>query len=156
MASKLPNMRVTQTVTEVKTKGNDSTTFSTERKISNQIREFAHLYRKVAAAYNLLLEFKSAPTESGVQFDSDNVQYVRITNLDDSADAALALVYGEQISGAVGTFSQKLRAGESFIMGNPIDFCYEAEGAPQRDILQIKARGLDGETPDLEIVIASN
>ena len=155
MASTLADMTLTASVSETKTSGGTTTTFGKSRTISSTIREFVHLNRKLTAAFIPLVEFKSTPTESGVQFDADTTKYIRITNLDDSANASLALVYGEQIGGAVGTFSLKLGPGDTFLIGNPINWCFEAEGAPQRDLLSIEARGLDSATPDIEVVIGS-
>jgi len=155
MASTLADMTLTASISETKTSGGTTTTFGKSRTISSAIREFVHLNRKVSGAFTPLVEFKSSPTESGVQFDADLVKYVRITNLDDSAKASLALIYGEQISGTVGTFSLSLGPGDSFVMGSPIEYCFEAEGAPQRDVLSIEARGLSSATPDIEVVIGS-
>ena len=155
MATTLQDSQVSITVSELKTQGTVSSTTSKNHTASSSIREFMHSFRKLPSAFTNLLEFKSAPTESGAQFDAAQVKHIRITNMDDTALASLALVYGEQISGSVGTFSINLGPGESFIMGNPINWCYEAEGAPQRDLLMIRARGLNGTEPDVELIVAT-
>ena len=116
---------------------------------SSSVREFAHLFRKLTAAYLDLVEFKSSPTESGSQFDADQVKYVRITNLDNSDNVALAIHYGSS-----SVFSWLLRPGETFMMGNPLAAAFEAEGAPTRDITKIRARGISA-TPDVELIVGS-
>jgi hypothetical protein len=155
MATTLQDSQVTVSISEEKLQGRTTGTTSKNHIASSSIREFIHAYRKISTGFTDLLEFKASPTESGAQFDADLVKHIRITNLDDSAEIGLAFVYGEQITGTVGTFTIKLRAGESFIMGNPIEWCYEVEGAPERDLLKIRARGLNLTTPDVEVVVAS-
>ena len=116
---------------------------------SSSVREFAHMFRKLSAAYLNLVEFKSSPTESGSQFDSDQVKYVRITNLDGADNVALAIHYGSS-----SVFSWMLRPGETFMMGSPLSAVFEAEGVPNRDISKVMARGISA-TPDVELIVGS-
>ena len=151
MASTLPDSTIATTITESRTTGSSVSITPHTYTPSSVIRELAHMYRKLSAAYTELLEFKSSPTESGSQFDLDLVKYIRITNLDNADNVALAIHYGP--SGAV--FSWLLRPGESFVMGSPLACAFESEGAPTRDVNKIEARGISA-TPDVEVVVGSN
>ena len=155
MGSTLSDITLSSSIIETKTVSGNSSTFGKSRTVSTSIREFAHLNRKVTGAFVPLLEFKSTTTESGVQFDADLVKYVRITNLDDTASAALAIIYGEQGNPPTGTISIKLEPRSSGVMGSPSNYCFEGEGVPTRDVQSIEARGIDGATPDIEVIVGS-
>lgn len=158
MASTLTNSTLTVTLTEKCIMDGTDVGKTRGYTVSTAIREFAHLFRNLTAAFLPLLSFASTERESGVQFDADLVKYVRVTNLDDSAKIGLVIVYGDATVNPVtetGRFTVQIGPLETWMMGSPIDYCFEGEGVPYRDVIALEARGLSGATPDIEVVVGS-
>ena len=158
MASTLTNSTLTVTLTEKCIMDGTDVGKTRGYTVSTAIREFAHMFRNLAAAFQPLLEFKSTETESGSQFDADVVKYVRVTNLDDSAKVGLVIVYGSATANPTtetGRFTIQIGPLETWTMGSPLAYCFEGEGVPYRDVIALEARGLSGSTPDIEVVVGS-
>lgn len=93
---------------------------------------------------------------AGNVFDKDSVQYVRITNLEDTTSLNIRIV---QASSA-GTVWIQILAGDSFILGShsssidALDGTLSLPSVSLGDIMQIDAAG-NGDVAKLELFVAS-
>lgn len=116
----------------------------------SSIRVYSRQFRKIVNAVanaDIILTFTSSPTNR--DFDTEDVKYVRVTNLDDTNDLAVVLVAG----GSNYTF--RIKPGHSFTMGSPNDYFKASEGTPDVDVTGIKAGYLSGSSIDIEVVVGS-
>ena len=86
--------------------------------------------------------------------DVNNVKYIRITNLDDTEAAEVAMV------ASATSFMVALRAGESYILGCPDDLMLiEADASPSfgtlLDVVTIQVRPTGSAVVDIEVFVAS-
>ena len=85
-----------------------------------------------------LANFHAAVSTSVSSLDTENVKYIRVTNLDGSNPVNLSLQVdvGEDDSAADGSTTILLEAGKSFIMGSPSDgITLDDDAATLRDTL---------------------
>ena len=73
-----------------------------------------------------------------------------MTNLDDTNDLAVVLV----VTGPA-SYTFRIKPGQSFTMGSPNDYFKASLGAPDVDVVQIKAGYLTGSSIDIEVVVGS-
>lgn len=117
----------------------------------SSIRVYSRQFRKIingVADSDIIVGFLGNPTNR--DFDSDDVKYVRVTNLDDTNDLAVVLV----VTGG-SNYTFRIQPGHSFVMGSPTDYFKASEGAPDVDVVQIKAGYLTGSSIDIEVVVGS-
>ena len=117
------------------------------------IRVYSRQFRKIVTDISdpdadIILSFNGSPTDR--DFDNDDVKYVRVTNLDGAND--LAVVLG--VTGG-GNYTFRIKPGHSFTMGSPNDYFKASLGAPNIDVVQIKAAYITGPSIDIEIVVGS-
>jgi len=90
--------------------GDGSTDRGTTNTHTETVNEVSHRIMDVGAAYVDVVKFDSAA--SAGTFKDDSVQYLRITNLDGSADITL------RISQADSEYFVKLESEDHFLLGN--------------------------------------
>ena len=101
---------LTITLTEAVSMGDGSTDRGTTNTHTETVNEVSHRIMDVGTAYVDVVKFDSAA--SAGTFKDDSVQYLRITNIDGSADITL------RISQADSEYFVKLESEDHFILGN--------------------------------------
>ena len=101
---------LTITLTEAVTMGDGSTDRGTTNIHTETVNEVSHRIMDVGTAYTSIIKFAS--TASAGTFKDDSVQYLRITNLDGSADITL------RVTQADAEYFVKLETEDHFILGN--------------------------------------
>ena len=101
---------LTITLTEAVSMGDGSTDRGTTNTHTETVNEVSHRIMDVGTAYTSIVKFAS--TASAGTFKDDSVQYLRITNLDGSADITL------RVTQADAEYFVKLETEDHFILGN--------------------------------------
>ena len=103
---------LTITLTEAVTMGDGSTDRGTTNTHTETVNEVSHRIMDVGASYVDIVKFGAAA--SAGTFKDASVQYLRITNLDGSADITL------RVSQADAEYFVKLESEDNFILGNSL------------------------------------
>ena len=101
---------LTITLTEAVTMGDGSTDRGTTNTHTETVNEVSHRIMDVGTAYVDVVKFGAAA--SAGTFKDDSVQYLRITNLDGSADITLKVKMTDS------QYFVKLETEDHFILGN--------------------------------------
>ena len=101
---------LTITLTEAVSMGDGSTDRGTTNTHTETVNEVSHRIMDVGTAYTSIVKFAS--TASAGTFKDDSVQYLRITNLDGSADITLRVTQSDA------EYFVKLETEDHFILGN--------------------------------------
>ena len=101
---------LTITLTEAVTMGDGSTDRGTTNTHTETVNEVSHRIMDVGTSYTSLVKFGG--TASAGTFKDDSVQYLRITNLDGSADITLRVTQSDA------EYFVKLETEDHFILGN--------------------------------------
>ena len=101
---------LTITLTEAVSMGDGSTDRGTTNIHTETVNEVSHRIMDVGTAYTSIIKFAS--TASAGTFKDDSVQYLRITNLDGSADITLRVTQSDA------EYFVKLETEDHFILGN--------------------------------------
>ena len=101
---------LTITLTEAVTMGDGSTDRGTTNTHTETVNEVSHRVMDVGTAYVDIVKFGAAA--SAGTFKDDSIQYLRITNLDGSADITLKVKMTDS------QYFVKLETEDHFILGN--------------------------------------
>jgi len=101
---------LTITLTEAVTMGDGSTDRGTTNTHTETVNEVSHRIMDVGTAYVDVVKFGA--TASAGTFKDDSIQYLRITNIDASADITLRVTMTDS------QYFVKLEAEDHFILGN--------------------------------------
>ena len=101
---------LTITLTEAVTMGDGSTDRGTTNTHTETVNEVSHRIMDVGTSYVDVVKFGSAA--SAGTFKDDSVQYLRITNLDGSADITLRVKMSDS------QYFVKLETEDHFLLGN--------------------------------------
>ncbi len=101
---------LTITLTEAVAMGDGSTDRGTTNTHTETVNEVSHRIMDIGTAYTSIIKF--AATASAGTFKDDSVQYLRITNLDGSADVTLRVTQSDA------EYFVKLETEDHFILGN--------------------------------------
>ena len=108
---------LTITLTEAVSMGDGSTDRGTTNTHTETVNEVSHRIMDVGTAYTSIVKFAS--TASAGTFKDDSVQYLRITNLDGSADITLRVTQADP------EYFVKLEPEDHFILGNTVMDAHE-------------------------------
>ena len=125
-----------------------------DQTVTKTISDIAQMHKRVmslsASATHSIANFSTTPTSG--QFDTDDIKYIRVTNLDDTNDVIVNVINVSDAAAAI-----NLKAGESFLMFNK-DFDGNATGTPITGSLE-EIESIQVATPasevDVELVVAT-
>ena len=152
MATTITAATLTVTLTESLSLGGNNFGGSKELTVASITEAFKRVVRCMNSQTTTIATFSGNAFASANAIDLEDAKYIRVTNLDDTNDAEVAVV------GAATLYQVRLSAGESHILGAPDDLMLaEADTSPSfgtmADIASIQVNPA-GNDVDVEIFVA--
>jgi hypothetical protein len=163
MATTVKNATLTVTVEEEITLNGQRQGAKNVKRISDINEIYKRIVSCPANSETTVAQFHSSSADGTLSpLDIDDVQYIRLTNLDDSTSITLSLQsdVGEDDSAADESASLLIEAGKSFIMGSPNDGIgiSDANANLVTDLVDLESLVVftGGSVIDVEIFVASS